>query len=75
MPGMNEQKKILTAVERWREAAPALEAERNDRIRNADTKAFIRLCSGLLRAQLPNLPPRAGSGLVEQQRWFRRGQP
>ena len=60
------------AVMGWQSAARALEENRRDRIIKADTRQFILLCSGLLERHIGRLTPRRGSGLVEQQRRFRR---
>jgi hypothetical protein len=59
-------------VKRWSRIAGVLEQERNERIRKADTAAFVRPCAGLPDAQMPNLPPRTSSGLVQQQAEFRK---
>ena len=56
----------------WQSAGRALEADRRDRILKADTRQFILLCSGLLERHIGRLTTRRGSGLVEQQRRFRR---
>ncbi|MBU1355389.1 MAG: hypothetical protein KJ620_02370 [Candidatus Edwardsbacteria bacterium] len=56
----------------WQSAGQALEEDRRDRILKADTRQFILLCSGLLERHIGRLTPRRGSGLVEQQRRFKR---
>lgn len=56
----------------WQTAARALDDDRRARIRKADTREFVRLCSGLLARHIGRLAPRRGSGLVEQQKRFRR---
>lgn len=56
----------------WQSAGQALEEDRRDRILKADTRQFILLCSGLLARHIGRLTPRRGSGLVEQQRRFKR---
>jgi hypothetical protein len=64
--------KIVEFVRRREQVVTLLEEERNERIHTADTAAFVRACAGLLDAQLPNLPPRTSSGLVQQQAEFRK---
>jgi len=66
-----EKNQIRRWIQAWENAAPVLEKERRERIRQADTGAFIRMTSGLLTAYLKEGRCRTGSGLVEQQRLFR----
>ncbi len=66
-----ERDKIRRAIETWRNAAGPLEKERRDRLR-AMTDDDVRIAVvDLLSLPYPDLPER-GSGLVEQQRLFRR---
>ena len=69
---MKNNKKYFDLVTRWKAVSPILEAERMERIRNADTKAFIEMTSSVFAAQLPNFPKRLESGLLIQQREFRK---
>ena len=62
----------LNHVNRWKTVAPLLDAERRERIRNADTRAFIGMTSGVFSAQRNHLPVRLDSGLVIQQSEFRK---
>jgi hypothetical protein len=62
-------------VNRWKAVAPLLEKERRERIRIADTARFVRVTSGILAARIKDLPSRLESGLVEQQRFFRKVPP
>jgi hypothetical protein len=59
-------------MEAWRTAGPELEHIRREEIRNADTRRFVEVTSGILSGMQPDLPLRQSSGLVEQQRLFRR---
>ncbi len=67
----SERDNIRRAIETWRNAAGPLEQERRDRLR-AMTDDDVRIAVlDLLSLPYPDLPER-GSGLVEQQRLFRR---
>ena len=66
------KKMYLEYVNRWKRIGPILEAERMERIRNADTKAFIEMTSSVFSAKRPNFPQRLESGLLIQQREFRK---
>jgi hypothetical protein len=70
MEEKTQKEMYLEYVNRWKKIAPILEAERNERIRNADTKAFIEMTSSIFSAQRHNFPVRLDSGLVIQQREF-----
>jgi hypothetical protein len=58
-------------VDIWKKAGPELEKIRFEEVRNADTQRSVRALKGMALMSLPNHPPKATSGLVEQQRWFR----
>jgi hypothetical protein len=59
-------------IEAWRRAGPELERMRRDEIRRANTVASIPAFDGLFESVVRNFPPKPFSGLVEQQRCFRR---
>ena len=59
-------------VARWQAIGPALERERAAEFASADLAATSTAFDGLLRASLRTHPPSPESGLVEQQRIFRR---
>lgn len=59
-------------IRQWREATPVLEALREEDIRRADTARALECFRGMVLALLPSHPPSSSSGLVEQQRWFRK---
>ena len=57
-------------VRQSEDAAGTLRAVRDDHTRRIETAAALRFFRGTVLAALPSHPPRPGSGLVEQQRWF-----
>ncbi len=59
-------------VERWRHAAPRLEAIRRRELRELDTFAAIARLCGPADYHQPPRAPRPTSGLIEQQRLFSR---
>ncbi len=59
-------------VERWKAVGETLAALRRQAIRDADTPKAIELFEGCLESALRLNPPRATSGLVEQQKYFRK---
>lgn len=71
---MSEQEKarVRQCINAWRRAGPELERMRREEIRRADTAASISAFDGLFEGAVRNFPPKPMSGLVEQQRCFRR---
>jgi hypothetical protein len=59
-------------VQAWRDAGPRLEAIRRDELRQLDTFSAIAHLSGPADYAVPPRAPRPTSGLIEQQRLFRR---
>lgn len=59
-------------VARWRSLGPLLERERAADFAAMDLSASIRRFDGLLESSLRLHPPSGDSGLIEQQRLFRR---
>ena len=59
-------------VARWRALAPVLERERAIEFAETDLAETMRRFDGLLRLSLHAHPPSCDSGLIEQQRLFRR---
>jgi hypothetical protein len=57
---------------RWRRLGPELEALRLRESESADVATTMELLEDAFQAALRSHPPQPGSGLVEQQRWFRR---
>ncbi|MBI3370397.1 MAG: hypothetical protein HY017_01400 [Betaproteobacteria bacterium] len=63
-------------IETWKRAGPELEAIRRRELRVLTDEQVCEAALDLLSVPLPaDLPPREGSGLVEQQRWFARSRP
>lgn len=62
-------------VRAWRRAGPELERMRRDDIRCADTAKSLPAFDGLFESAVRAFPPTMTSGLVEQQRRFRRLKP
>jgi hypothetical protein len=59
-------------VRTWQEAGPRLERVRREELRRLDPQRAIALLCGEADYTVPPRAPRPTSGLVEQQRWFRR---
>ena len=63
---------IKCRVLQWDVVAPVLQEIRDSDIRRADTPRAMKFFTGAVLAALPNRPPLPWSGLVEQQRVFRK---
>ena len=59
-------------VARWQKAGPALELIRLQELRHTDVGRSIEQLEDSFQSALINYPSRTLSGLVEQQRWFKR---
>lgn len=59
-------------VAAWRRAGPALEQVRRQELRGLDTLAAIARLCGPADYHVPPRAPKPTSGLIEQQRLFRR---
>ncbi len=59
-------------VQVWKEAGPRLERVRREELRRLDPQRAVALLCGEADYTKPPRAPRPTSGLVEQQRWFRR---
>jgi hypothetical protein len=59
-------------VETWQLAAADLERIRRKEIRGLDAYKTIQLLSGSADYTCPPYAPKPWSGLVEQQRWFKK---
>lgn len=68
----NDNELIKARVRQWGVVAPALQEIRDSDIRCADTPRAMKFFTGAVLAALPNRPPLPWSGLVEQQRVFRK---
>jgi hypothetical protein len=71
---MNHRDKELIKAKalQWSKAESMLQEVRDNDIRLADTARAMKFFSGAVLAALPKHPPRPWSGLVEQQRHFRK---
>ena len=71
---MNSQLKnlIKARVLQWNAAASVMDMVRDNDIRHADTARVMKFFTGAVLAALPTHPPLMWSGLVEQQRCFRK---
>jgi hypothetical protein len=61
-----------TWVRTWQAAAPRLAAIRARELEHVDVAAFIRSMADAFDASMRGAEPRLTSGLVEQQRLFRK---
>jgi hypothetical protein len=59
-------------VQAWREAGQEMERLRREELRNLDGQRAIALLCGEADYTVPPRAPRPSSGLVEQQRWFKK---
>ena len=59
-------------VRAWEEAGPVMERLRRDELRRLDAYRSITLLCGPADYRVPPRAPKPTSGLVEQQRWFRK---
>lgn len=71
---MNSQVKnsVKARVLQWNAAEPVMDVVRDNDIRHADTARAMKFFTGVVLAALPMHPPLMWSGLVEQQRCFRK---
>ena len=72
MKDQADKEQVREWVETWRRAGPELERIRREEIRATDTMGGLEAFKGLVRRALDDCPPRATSGLVEQQAIFSR---
>ena len=72
---MTEQEKAQARawIKNWAELGPILEAERRHSIRRVNTADAIASFELAYKSARLHCPSRQSSGLVEQQRWFKRG--
>jgi hypothetical protein len=63
---------IKARVHQWNNAALVLQEVRDKDIQLADTARAMKCFSGAVLAALPKHPPLPWSGLVEQQKFFRK---
>ncbi len=68
----DEKALVQKWIETWKQTAPELEELRREEIRTADTRKAIESLDGAFKSAVRHLPPLPDSGLIEQQRLFRR---
>jgi hypothetical protein len=68
---LSEHEQMKLWVETWKRAGAELERIRKEEIRTSKTTDFLTF-SGMLATLLRELPPPCDTGLVEQQRLFKR---
>ena len=68
-----EKTRARAWIQNWQELGPILERLRMETIRRADTAAAIEAFDLAYKSARLRCPQRLSSGLVEQQRWFKRG--
>lgn len=68
----NVNELIKARVHQWNKAAAVLQDVRNHDIQLADTARAMHCFTGAVLAALPKHPPLPWSGLVEQQKIFRK---
>jgi len=68
----NANELIKARVRQWNKAAAVLQDVRNHDIQHADTARAMHCFTGAVLAALPKHPPLPWSGLVEQQKIFRK---
>jgi hypothetical protein len=59
-------------VQVWKEAGVALEKVRREELRRLEGAQAIALLCGPADYRVPPRAPKPGSGLIEQQYWFRK---
>lgn len=59
-------------VQAWKAAGPELERLRREELRRLDPQRAIAFLCGSADYRVPPRAPRPTSGLVEQQRWFKK---
>jgi hypothetical protein len=71
----SERERLKQWVETWKRAGPELERIRREELRAFQYEKNMALIDSLLQVGCDHRVPRATSGLVEQQRRFRRLRP
>jgi hypothetical protein len=63
---------LSARVGQWQRAGEVMDRVRREEIQGAETARALRNFTGAVLAELRRRPERTTSGLVEQQRWFRK---
>lgn len=71
---MNNQKTdaMRQWVARWKKAGPELERIRREELAHIDIRQTIELLEDAFQSAIRHSPPRPTTGLVDQQRWYKR---
>lgn len=59
-------------VERWKKAGPELERIRMEELALVDVRRSIELLEDAFQSAIRHFPPKPVTGLVDQQRWYKR---
>ncbi len=72
---MSEQEKARTRawIKNWQELGPILEEMKRDSLKRVRTADAIEAFDLAYKSARLHSPRRETSGLIEQQRWFKRG--
>jgi hypothetical protein len=62
-------------ADRWKRLGPLLKVQREDDVRHADIFGSYSFFAGMILKNLHDFQPGPGSGLIEQQSWFRKLHP
>jgi hypothetical protein len=60
------------SIDAWKTAGPELERIRREELRSVDVQKAISLLCGPADYTVPPRAPKPTSGLIEQQRWFKK---
>ena len=71
-PDDAQRERIRERIAQWKRAAPVMERVRREDIRRTDTKQAMAWFAGAAEEMARRRPPKPTSGLIEQQRVFRR---
>lgn len=72
---MMDEERLVAWVNAWKQAGPALERQRDSEVRGTDTRQSLESLAACFERAVRDVPARADSGLVEQQRWFQKIRP
>lgn len=68
-----EKARVRAWIKRWEQLGPILEKEKRKSLKHVKTSDAIEAFELAYKSARLHCPPRKTSGLVEQQRWFKRG--
>ena len=68
-----EKAQVRAWIRNWEETGPILERLRHQSLCHVDTAAAIEAFDLAYKSARLHSAPRLSSGLIEQQRWFKRG--